>query len=109
MSSYLTIIRSTHSKRTLFPYTTLFRSCHPLPTRPVRGPPTGRTQLPLLLLLRVRAEPARLPCARVRDRKSTRLNSSHVAISYAVFYFKIIILSKCLLILILFVNKVSIV
>src|SRR5690606_40948927 len=38
------------------------------------------------------ARPLRLPCfgawARRRDRKSTRLNSSHVKISYAVFCLK---------------------
>src|SRR5438874_8480773 len=53
---------------TLFPYTTLFRS--PWWTR--CAPPT-RSGWP--------------PSAR-RDRKSTRLNSSHVEISYAVFCLK---------------------
>src|SRR5256885_7763769 len=57
-------------RSTLFPYTTLFRS---LP-----GP--GRA-------------PARLPDRRAGglgagDRKSTRLNSSHLVISYAVFCLK---------------------
>src|SRR6266576_6416829 len=55
-------------RSTLFPYTTLFRS-GPSPRRP----------------------PPRCTCsARCRrpDRKSTRLNSSHVEISYAVFCFK---------------------
>src|SRR6266851_8074353 len=55
-------------RSTLFPYTTLFRS-----------------------------HPARLPrahlqhdggCRAARDRKSTRLNSSHITISYAVFCLK---------------------
>src|SRR5439155_18618234 len=59
---------------TLFPYTTLFRSPHTKGrTRwsgGVLGLYTGRTQ------------------AVTRDRKSTRLNSSHVAISYAVFCLK---------------------
>src|SRR5690625_6887089 len=36
----------------------------------------------------VRLAAARLPHARAEDRKSTRLNSSHVAISYAVFCLK---------------------
>src|SRR5215216_6917109 len=65
-------------RSTLFPYTTLFRSRRPLPRdqRPRRhhlGPrPPGR--------LRLRRGP--------RDRKSTRLNSSHQIISYAVFCLK---------------------
>src|SRR6266508_5662090 len=54
---------------TLFPYTTLFRS----PASASKGPLTQFT-----------TEPSYLP----GDRKSTRLNSSHVAISYAVFCLK---------------------
>src|SRR5207253_8164456 len=57
-------------RSTLFPYTTLFRS----PFRRSRLPPT-----------RKRSGAACIP---KRDRKSTRLNSSHVAISYAVFCLK---------------------
>src|SRR5947209_14613403 len=71
---------------TLFPYTTLFRS-------PRRGAP-GRRQ-PARAARRPPAphRPARLPGegragARGRDRKSTRLNSSHANISYAVFCLK---------------------
>src|SRR5215813_14822337 len=63
-------------RSTLFPYTTLFRS-H---ARPRRAPAEGR-----------RASGRRLPGAspeRRADRKSTRLNSSHVRISYAVFCLK---------------------
>src|SRR5882724_12913951 len=56
-------------RSTLFPYTTLFRSQQSPPRRPPR-PQTGRPR-------RVR-----------RDRKSTRLNSSHLGISYAVFCLK---------------------
>src|SRR5204863_5887666 len=58
-------------RSTLFPYTTLFRSrrARPLPA----GDHAGR----LRALLRAH-----------RDRKSTRLNSSHVEISYAVFCLK---------------------
>src|SRR5438477_3229033 len=58
-------------RSTLFPYTTLFRSdrgtegrdgeCPPQPASPARG---------------------------IADRKSTRLNSSHMSISYAVFCLK---------------------
>src|SRR6266487_156710 len=57
-------------RSTLFPYTTLFRS-PPAPS-PWR-----------------RASAARSPCLRTGgDRKSTRLNSSHPSISYAVFCLK---------------------
>src|SRR5256885_12754447 len=67
-------------RSTLFPYTTLFRSAlAPGAGRPGRG--GGGAPRP-------RAE-ARLPPARAcRDRKSTRLNSSHLVISYAVFCLK---------------------
>src|SRR5437870_11028759 len=67
---------------TLFPYTTLFRSSPNVVV--VRHPSSGA---PALLA-------RELSCAIVnagdgdRDRKSTRLNSSHVAISYAVFCLK---------------------
>src|SRR6266700_5505675 len=56
-------------RSTLFPYTTLFRSA----------------------AARVRARrrpPPRCPVRSRPDRKSTRLNSSHVKISYAVFCLK---------------------
>src|SRR6266852_3830079 len=56
-------------RSTLFPYTTLFRS----PGRPRRGDRRGLGML-------VHDAP--------RDRKSTRLNSSHGSISYAVFCLK---------------------
>src|SRR3989442_7930739 len=59
-------------RSTLFPYTTLFRSVDP-------------TVLAGSLQRRDR-RPAR--DAEARDRKSTRLNSSHVRISYAVFCLK---------------------
>src|SRR5439155_25880024 len=66
---------------TLFPYTTLFRS--PSPGGGARSPNhrTGPAALP------GQAGSLRLPRGD-RDRKSTRLNSSHVAISYAVFCLK---------------------
>src|SRR5207253_6475493 len=83
---------------TLFPSPTLFRS----PSRAVRasvGKPTRRS------VHRAASSPARAPGAEAglarrsakrggglvvggEDRKSTRLNSSHVAISYAVFCLK---------------------
>src|SRR5437868_9621308 len=68
-------------RSTLFPYTTLFRSlCDgALPHDPPAGGLARRTAACAL-----RGYPK---CAR-RDRKSTRLNSSHVSISYAVFCLK---------------------
>src|SRR5206468_8568129 len=60
---------------TLFPYTTLFRSRRAGPLR--HAPPRGRP----------RRCGARSAAAR-GDRKSTRLNSSHDQISYAVFCLK---------------------
>src|SRR5439155_23778152 len=70
-------------RSTLFPYTTLFRSYR-------RGSPQGLAHGVLLLTIRVVQPPLALQQAAVRnrDRKSTRLNSSHVAISYAVFCLK---------------------
>src|SRR2546421_5637232 len=71
-------------RSTLFPYTTLFRSLSP-GVGVVRD---GR--LPALPLLRGdEHDAARAPGAvDRRDRKSTRLNSSHDQISYAVFCLK---------------------
>src|SRR5439155_25000744 len=67
---------------TLFPYTTLFRSAEPRQL----GPGAGQARPRVGMLAEATAEfLARLP---EQDRKSTRLNSSHVAISYAVFCLK---------------------
>src|SRR5438477_9024286 len=64
-------------RSTLFPYTTLFRSRAVERDRPVAGP------------RRIGAEDPRLRLdVRRTDRKSTRLNSSHMSISYAVFCVK---------------------
>src|SRR5207253_9655849 len=94
---------------TLFPYTTLFRSSRlgghqhgqgvrhrrdgvrrHLEQRRVPGAATHgerRRRQEVVPLLRPLRLPLRLerprPARRLRDRKSTRLNSSHVAISYA--------------------------
>src|SRR5437773_7531167 len=68
-------------RSTLFPYTTLFRSVDggerqlDLRIRGVDARPEGSR------LLRVLAQ-------EMTDRKSTRLNSSHITISYAVFCLK---------------------
>src|SRR2546426_6750045 len=72
-------------RSTLFPYTTLFRSSlRPAAPEPVAGTTVARTD----------PEPTSASC-RLRvgsgdcgDRKSTRLNSSHLVISYAVFCLK---------------------
>src|SRR5256885_6704171 len=85
-------------RSTLFPYTTLFRSrraARPLRhrnrsarrpwRRPARGAPR-RDGAPSRLLAPHPLDIARSVAA--RDRKSTRLNSSHLVISYAVFCLK---------------------
>src|SRR3712207_8595882 len=87
-------------RSTLFPYTTLFRSpswCS-LPAHETghHGPASPRTSLRVvhpprleaLALSRRRARRGREGLGRSRDRKSTRLNSSHANISYAVFCLK---------------------
>src|SRR3712207_8644437 len=93
-------------RSTLFPYTTLFRSLHP----DRRLPPAGLRPRVILLdtnvlvaaartadtnhhsaarLLETLVEPRPVPPTVVaEDRKSTRLNSSHANISYAVFCLK---------------------
>src|SRR2546422_6752093 len=68
-------------RSTLFPYTTLFRSVARLRTVPGVQGAAYANQLPLISL-RDTAGGLR------RDRKSTRLNSSHGYISYAVFCLK---------------------
>src|SRR5947199_6478086 len=72
-------------RSTLFPYTTLFRS------RRARRAPGGarvpRSGRPTTAAVASgRRRPSR--SAPPRDRKSTRLNSSHLGISYAVFCLK---------------------
>src|SRR5436190_22251319 len=75
---YFIIIRQP-PRSTLFPYTTLFRSF--APKNPGFGVPSGRpTHTPMVYRLLT-------PTAHA-DRKSTRLNSSHTVISYAVFCLK---------------------
>src|SRR5206468_12383962 len=66
-------------RSTLFPYTTLFRSAHPSEGRPDHPRGDGRRGWPGDAHARADA---------IRDRKSTRLNSSHDQISYAVFCLK---------------------
>src|SRR3712207_8040341 len=79
-------------RSTLFPYTTLFRSARPLPAGAVReGVATSEGQgFEVLRVEESGTRPARsIPeSLDALDRKSTRLNSSHANISYAVFCLK---------------------
>src|SRR5437870_12527374 len=76
----------TPSRTTLFPYTTLFRSHDALDDVSGFGPPRSAIGVGGHL---VGEDPGDLhPHSGDLDRKSTRLNSSHVAISYAVFCLK---------------------
>src|SRR5438067_9185342 len=71
----------------LFPYTTLFRSAlHPA-AEPATAIGGARPERLRAALEKETAPRSRSP-ARRQDRKSTRLNSSHVSISYAVFCLK---------------------
>src|SRR2546427_9406505 len=70
----------------LFPYTTLFRSeTEQVPETPAPSPPPtvdpSASAAPAAPAAEVQPTPS-------RDRKSTRLNSSHSQISYAVFCLK---------------------
>src|SRR5690349_24019716 len=77
-------------RSTLFPYTTLFRSAvaaRPGRRRCGRGP-DGSGRVLLLEPAKDLAEVGVQFNLLAEDRKSTRLNSSHVEISYAVFCLK---------------------
>src|SRR2546430_13408077 len=69
-------------RSTLFPYTTLFRSYGEV-VDPWDLNPFGQNLSPVRQLAVNNVQKVR-----VRDRKSTRLNSSHSQISYAVFCLK---------------------
>src|SRR3712207_8987534 len=80
-------------RSTLFPYTTLFRSGGPqavrstgrkVPAPDIDRGPRPRATVPDCAISLI---PSGVSTAR-RDRKSTRLNSSHANISYAVFCLK---------------------
>src|SRR5207253_11483270 len=103
--SYLSVLLPRALSSALFPYTTLFRSKRrriylaekeadvpkvgavefkitiPVPPQPTRSHKSWDSAKAIAWV------PARAIAART-DRKSTRLNSSHVAISYAVFCLK---------------------
>src|SRR2546430_16307612 len=67
-------------RSTLFPYTTLFRS--------VRHSSSAECVFTIWIAMPMPSGAFCLQHARQRDRKSTRLNSSHSQISYAVFCLK---------------------
>src|SRR3712207_7558940 len=75
-------------RSTLFPYTTLFRSRSQVRSQNLlQG--VGRPRPPAAGLLEPALERGEVHArGRPRDRKSTRLNSSHANISYAVFCLK---------------------
>src|SRR5206468_11926283 len=88
---------------TLFPYTTLFRSncgsdiCSPISCLADASSPSARSRPPTASKLPMSPGLFRSACASLatapvfllrQDRKSTRLNSSHDQISYAVFCLK---------------------
>src|SRR5438034_6710521 len=89
-----------HTSATPFPYTTLFRSAHGrvLKTRgeSLQGGQIARQEIiaetvaaVLCILMDVETEAIAVSRDYVKqDRKSTRLNSSHTVISYAVFCLK---------------------
>src|SRR3712207_8953240 len=76
-------------RSTLFPYTTLFRSGRGRAPAPAFLPrPEGGGLRPHAGELRRPGAAARAARLQPEDRKSTRLNSSHANISYAVFCLK---------------------
>src|SRR5689334_24643926 len=68
-------------RSTLFPYTTLFRSTATWRQDSISTPSPSATIAPVSSACAMKASGC-------RDRKSTRLNSSHSSISYAVFCLK---------------------
>src|SRR3712207_8654117 len=80
-------------RSTLFPYTTLFRSLESMQNLEDNLKRQGirLREMPMVLQYNKRDLPNALPVAELNaeiDRKSTRLNSSHANISYAVFCLK---------------------
>src|SRR5690606_41923746 len=96
--SFLFLLPSLPPPSTLFPYTTLFRSSlsrkyecgfrHSYNLIAFKDLRIGAPSLPMSLRRRMQSAEQGFPLLSCRDRKSTRLNSSHVKISYAVFCLK---------------------
>src|SRR3712207_9140568 len=72
-------------RSTLFPYTTLFRSLYFVPSKEKEK---KETPVKKEVRTNIYTAPGTTVVIRDRDRKSTRLNSSHANISYAVFCLK---------------------
>src|SRR2546430_11704471 len=92
MSLFFFLMIRRPPRSTLFPYTTLFRSGRLRAVVPVAKNPDG-SEITGILRSEIKLNPgATAPLTTVnlssRDRKSTRLNSSHSQISYAVFCLK---------------------
>src|SRR5688572_30854712 len=77
-------------RSTLFPYTTLFRSCHVRSIALEEAAECGQGPWADMVLdaLGIAFRGFAIDAQRDQDRKSTRLNSSHSQISYAVFCLK---------------------
>src|SRR5690606_41895235 len=75
-TSHLVFLIRRRPRSTLFPYTTLFRS------------ETAAIAAAVSVIVSVPCTRTRASSSQCRDRKSTRLNSSHVKISYAVLCLK---------------------
>src|SRR5256885_3023774 len=75
-------------RSTLFPYTTLFRSCF-CPEGILSGAPDAKKERSHRIgVVLFGGRDGTVHRMRTEDRKSTRLNSSHLVISYAVFCLK---------------------
>src|SRR5690606_42017479 len=103
---HLFIMTRQPPRSTLFPYTTLFRSQEKAQTAPEDADSQNKKLARQLESAQIRVQhlqqqiaecddatrrdalTAQLRQAELKDRKSTRLNSSHVKISYAVFCLK---------------------
>src|SRR3712207_7970885 len=83
MREFFFIMRRRPPRSTLFPYTALFQSDVALQSRGV-----GRQRRALPGAVGAGAAVVAAPTGSRQDRKSTRLNSSHANISYAVFCLK---------------------
>src|SRR3712207_7759997 len=82
-------------RSTLFPYTTLFRSASINASEPAHTVAMDEDPFDSKMSLTILTVYGKSPCGIIcfkersaRDRKSTRLNSSHANISYAVFCLK---------------------
>src|SRR5690348_17695857 len=84
----LSILRAPPPRSTLFPSTPLFRSERRLLPALAAAATTDDLDSLGARILQAKQRAERVEIVRRRDRKSTRLNSSHPSISYAVFCLK---------------------